>query len=152
MTLIRWNPLIPSSPRGLFHAPEDLNRLFDRHFVRGLTPSEAAASFVPPVDVEETADAYVLKADLPGLTQQDVKLVLVGDTLTLRGERKVESRSNDASSHRMERRHGSFERSFEFTTPVQNDQVRASFKDGVLEVRVPKAEQARQREIEIAVG
>jgi HSP20 family protein len=104
------------------------------------------------VDIEETPDAFVLRADLPGMSQKDVKVVLTGDVLTLRGERKRETTKSEGTCHRCERVHGAFERTFTLTSPVRADQVKATYRDGVLEVLVPKAEEARVREIEVQVG
>lgn len=148
MTLIRWNP----TSRDLGTVQDEMNRLFDSFFTRGSLRGDLGASFTPPVDVEETPESFVVRMDLPGVPQQDVKVTLTGDTLTIRGERKQDSRSQTGSHHRVERLYGAFERSFTLGTPVRNDQVKAQFKDGVLEVRVPKAEEARMREIEVQVA
>jgi len=115
------------------------------------TPS-GEATFSPPVDIEETAEAYIVHADLPGVSGKDVKVSLDGDTLTLRAERKREQTSKDGSLHRTERVYGSFERSFTLTAPVRADQVKASYKNGVLEIHVPKSEATKAREIEVEVS
>src|SRR5262249_18354063 len=109
-------------------------------------------SFIPPVDVEENPEEFVLRLDLPGVPQNEVKVSLMGDTLTIRGERKPQGQDRNGSTHRIERAYGTFERTFTLGTPVRNDRVSASYKDGVLEVRVPKAEEARLREIQVQVG
>ena len=149
MALIRWMPAA-SPMRDLTTMQEEMNRIFDGAFGRPLV--RPVCDFCPVVDVEENAEQFVLKADLPGVPPQDVKVSLMGDTLTIRGERKQESSKSDASVLRNERVYGSFERTFTLGAPVRADQVKASFKDGVLEVRVPKAEEARVREIEVKVG
>jgi len=149
MALIRWMPA-PSPMRDLVGMQEEMNRMFDGVFGRPL--ARAGFDFCPVVDVEENAEGFVLRADLPGVPPKDVKVSLMGDTLTIKGERRQESQTSDSSVLRSERVYGSFERSFTLRTPVRPDQVKASFKDGVLEVRVPKAEQARLREIEVKVG
>src|SRR5262249_15100689 len=110
------------------------------------------SSLSPAVDVEETPDAYVFRADLPGVSSKDVKVTVHNDTLTLRGERKREEKKSDGSAHRLERAYGSFERSFTLGLPVRADQVKASYKDGVLEVHVPKAEAAKPRDIEVQIN
>ena len=152
MTLIRWNPRKEQwDPfASLTEIQEEMNRLFDSVFTRPLARSEF--DFVPVVDIEETPEQFVVKADLPGVAPQDVKVNLMGDTLTLRGERQQESSHSAGNLLRSERVHGAFERSFTLGTPVRADQVKATFKDGVLEVHVPKAEEARLREIEVKVG
>ena len=151
MKLIRWSPAALSPLRDL-SAQDEFNRLFDGFFTPGLTRGELAAAYAPAVDIEETPEAFVMRMDLPGVSQKDVKVTMTGDTLTIRGERKQEHKTQNGSRHRIERVHGTFERSFVLETPVRNDQVKAQVKDGVLEVRVPKAEEARVREIEVQVA
>ena len=104
------------------------------------------------MDVEETAEGYLFRADLPGMTEKDVKVSLTGDTLTLRGERKRETDKTSGNVHRTERAFGTFERTFTLPAPVRGDQVKASYRNGVLEIHVPKADEARVREIEVQVG
>ena len=150
MTLIRWNPR--STGRELTRFHNELDRFFDDLAGRGPLSGDLTPSFLPPIDLDETADGFVLRADLPGMSQKDVNVRLVGDTVVIRGERKAETSSKDATTHRSERVHGTFERSFTLGTRVRGDQVEASFKDGVLEIRIPKADESRVREIEVKVG
>ncbi len=149
MAIIRWTPA-PTPLRDLVTVQEEMNRLFDGVFGRPL--ARAAFDFSPVVDIEENAEGFVLHADLPGVPPKDVKVSLMGDTLTIKGERKQEEQKRDGSVLRCERVHGAFERSFTLGAPLRADQVKATFKDGVLEVRVPKAEEARMREIEVKVA
>jgi len=148
-TLMRWNPLFSGSRR-LDGWNTDLDRLFDG-LVFGGAPG-TARSFSPATDIQETPEEFVLRLDLPGVAQKDVKVTLLGDELTIHGERKQEETRKNGKAEYRERVFGSFQRSFTLSSPVQADQVKATFKDGVLEVHVPKAEQARTREIEIQVG
>ena len=147
MTLIRWNP---ARPLRTLAVHDEMDRLIEGFL--GHPSGSAAAPLTMPVDIEETPEAYVLRADLPGFSQKDVKVSLAGDTLTLRAERKRETGPATAQVHRSERIHGTFERTFTLSDPVRGDQVKAAYKDGVLEIRVPKAEEARVREIEVQVG
>lgn len=150
MTLIRWSPRL-TQPRELGGIQEEVNRLFDQFFDH--VPARAnGAQFAPTVDIEESAEEFIIRADLPGVQQKDVKVSLMGDTLTIRGERKYESNQKDGTVHRVERAYGSFERSFTLGAPVRNDKVKATYRDGVLEIRVPKAEEARLKEIEVQVA
>ena len=146
MTLTRWYP------RRDDNELTTLRTQMDRLFEDFLTPAHRDFALTPPVDVEETTDGYVFRADLPGIEPKDVKITVHGDTLTLRGERKREEKKNDGSRYRVERSYGAFERLFQLGMPVRADQVKASYKNGVLEIHVPKADEARLREIEVQVG
>ena len=147
MSVIRWTPRRDGDVASL----RTLDRLFDDFFAP--VPFRPDwASRTPAVDVVETPEAYVFHADLPGVEAKDVKITVNGDTLTLRGERKREEKQTEGSLHRFERSYGSFERAFTLGMPVRPDQVKASYKNGVLEIRVPKADEAKPREIEVQVG
>ncbi len=149
MAIIRWTQ--PNPPmRDLVTMHEEMNRLFDNVF-GGPQGARSAFDFAPVVDIEENPEQYEIHADLPGCTQKDVKVHVMGDTLTIRGERHQETREK-ANALRNERVYGTFERSFTLPAPVRADQVRATFKDGVLDIVVPKAEEARMREVEIKAG
>lgn len=149
MSLVRWFP----RRNGVQAVTLDtqLDRLFDGFFSPApLRPDWS--TLTPAVDVEETSDAYVFRADLPGINSKDVKVTVHNDTVTLRGERKREEQKSEGSLHRVERAYGSFERSFTLGLPVRADQVKASYKDGVLEVHVPKADEAKPRDIEVQIN
>ncbi len=151
MKLVRYAPSLLAPAREMATIHDEVNRLFDSV----LSPrfrGEASGLFHPAVDIEETPEEFVIRADLPGLTQKDVKVTLTGDVLTVRGERRQQETHKNGGYHRTERVHGSFERSFTLGVPVRTDKVHAQFKDGVLEIRVPKADEARSREIEVQVG
>jgi HSP20 family protein len=146
MSLIRWTPRPNGTPLATF-SPE-IDRLFEQ-LVTPSTPQRRSAALVPAVDIEETSDAYLFRADVPGVDAKDVKVSVTGDTLTFRGERKRSSESSEGAVHRVERSYGVFERSFTLGVPVRTDAVKAAYKDGVLEIRVPKADEAKPREIEV---
>ncbi|HTO90595.1 MAG TPA: Hsp20/alpha crystallin family protein [Candidatus Sulfotelmatobacter sp.] len=147
-TLMRWSPFF-SGTRKLDRWGTDFDRLFD-----GLvfSPGGQVARFSPATDIQETPEAFIVRLDLPGVAQGDVKVSLLGDELTISGERKQDEARKEGRLEYRERVFGSFQRGFTLSAPVQADQVKATFKDGVLEVHVPKAPQARSREIEIQVG
>ena len=149
MSVIRWTPR--RSGNELPSLRNELDRLFEG-FYTPLPLKAELESMSPAVDVEETPEGYVFRADLPGVSSKDVKVTVSGDTLTLRGERKRDEHKTEGSLHRIERSYGSFERTFTLGTPVRTDQVKAAYRDGVLEIRVPKADEARAREIEVQVG
>jgi HSP20 family protein len=137
----RWNPA----------AHEPLFRLFDTFFgnePRGEDLTRQAWS--PAVNIEETEGAYLIEAELPGLTKDDVQITLENNVLRLSGERKLDKDVKRDNYHRIERSYGSFSRTFALTQQVDAEKVQATFANGVLTVTVPKAEQARSRRIEIA--
>lgn len=145
--LIRWTP-----QTDLFRSR--VSRLFDQAFDEFLSPlsgSEELSSrgWLPPVDIRETDEALTLHAEIPGLTKDDVNITLENNVLTISGERKFEKDAKKDNYHRIERAYGAFSRSFSLPANVRTDQVRASFKDGVLTVSLPKAEEAKPRRIEI---
>ena len=148
MALIRWNP---SNSRELVDFQDEVGRLFDSFLSRSPLRFNGMA-FAPAADIEETPEDFVVRLDVPGVSQQDVKVSLMGDTLTVRGERKHETSRQNGNVHRSERSYGAFERTFVLGAPVRSEGVKATYRDGVLEVRVPKAEEARMREIEVQVG
>lgn len=150
MTLIRWSPVRRN--HDLLDLHRDVDRLIGGLLEPFATTMTAPPSLAPAVDVEETPEAFVFRADLPGMRAQDLKVSLEGDTLTLRGERRREEGGEDEHVRRVERAYGVFQRAFTLGSPVRGDQVRATYRDGVLEVRVPKADEARAREIEVQVG
>ncbi len=150
MRLIRWQPSTPA--RDLIRMQSDMDRLLESVLGSTAPGGRLDLGASPAVDVEENAEGFVLRADLPGISQQDVKVSLLGDTLTLRGERKLESERGENGTHRVERFSGAFERTFVLGVPVRGDQVKAVYRDGVLEIRVPKSEESRTREIEVQVG
>lgn len=128
-----------------------MNRLFHNLFD---TPTGAAAAsrrWIPALDLAETEDAYVLRADLPGLSPQDVTIELSNRVLTVSGERQAEQRGEDAGWVRIERSFGSFRRSLTLPAGVDAEAITAAFDNGVLTVTVPKPEQAKPHRVQIAV-
>jgi HSP20 family protein len=146
-TMSRWNP---SSPPMTSRDP--FFRLFDTFFNQDVAGSEEVSNrgWVPAVDIQETEDAYRLIAELPGLTKEDINITLENNVLRLSGERKFEKDVQKESYHRIERAYGTFTRSFALPQQVNSEKVEAAFKDGVLTIMVPKAEQAKPRKIAIA--
>ena len=149
MAIVRWEPL-----RELSSLQNEMNRLFNTAFDTPATPGNGGAMrrWVPAMDLVETADDFVLRADLPGLTQDDVKLELEDSTLTVSGERKSERTDKHEGYYRVERAFGSFSRSLTLPKGVDADAVKANFDNGVLEIHIPKPEERKPRRIAIAVG
>ena len=108
--------------------------------------------WAPAVDVTETKDEVVVRAEVPGMTKEYISVTLQENVLTLRGEKKQEKEERNASYHRMERSYGSFVRSFTLPTLVQADKAKADYKEGVLTITLPKAEEVKPKEISISVN
>lgn len=134
---------------------DDFGQFFDRYFSEPsrrnwlTTRSEGLASWTPSIDIREETDAYVFDADLPGLTKDDVDVTFEDNVLTVSGERRFEEKETEGEYRRVERRYGKFTRSFALPSQVDADKVEAAFQDGVLRVRVPKAEASKARKIKI---
>ncbi|HGJ64462.1 TPA: Hsp20/alpha crystallin family protein [bacterium] len=148
MSLVRWKP-----GRELSNIREEMNRLFDDFFTvlperrRELLEGE----WLPSIDVAETDDNIVVKAELPGVNQNDVNITIVNDVLTLKGEKKEEKEIKKENYHRVERSYGSFQRTISLPTGVKADQAKANYKDGILTVTIPKTEEAKPKSIKINV-
>jgi HSP20 family protein len=144
MQLVRWTPI-----GNLLSFQHEMNRMFDQFF-RGGNGEEAKVSmWRPSIDVYATDDALVIKAELPGVSKDDVSIDVHQNRLTLRGQRKHETEVKDEHYHRVERSYGSFQRSFTLPATVDAEKAEASFKDGVLELRLPRLESAKPRQIAI---
>ena len=146
MTIVRWEPL-----RELSSLQSDMNRFFDTMFQ---TPSGGGQGtqlrrWTPAMDLAETEDAFVLRADLPGVSQEDVHIELEDTVLTVSGERKSDHEAKGEGFYRVERAFGSFSRSLTLPKGVDAEAIAAQFTDGVLEVRIPKPEQRKPRRIAI---
>jgi HSP20 family protein len=127
----------------------DVDRLFDAFFG---ADRDQSRRWVPPVDLVEAEDHFVLKADLPGLTEQDVSIEVQDGTLTISGERQAEHESNERGWYRIERSFGSFSRSLTLPDGVNADAITARFDNGVLEVSIPKPEERKPRRVEISTN
>jgi HSP20 family protein len=127
----------------------DVDRLFDAFFG---ADRDQSRRWVPPVDLVEAEDHFVLKADLPGLTEQDVSIEVQDGTLTISGERKDEQESRERGWYRIERSFGSFSRSLTLPDGVDPEGIRARFENGVLEVSIPKPEERKPRRVEITTN
>ncbi len=143
MSIVRFDPF-----RDITSFREDMNRLFARTFGE----SGGTQTWAPAVDVFDTKDAVVLKAELPGLTTEDVDVEIDDNVLTVSGERSFADKVEDGHYYRLERSYGKFSRSLTLPKGIKADEVSASFTNGVLEVRVPKADEVKPRKIAIGAG
>jgi HSP20 family protein len=148
MALVRWEPV-----RELTSLQSEMNRLFNTFFdtpTAGNGPT--VRRWIPAMDLVETDEHFVLKADLPGLSEEDVALEVEENVLTISGERKAEHEDKREGFVRVERSYGSFRRSLTLPEGIDPEAVSASFENGVLEVRIPKPEQRKPRKVAIQVG
>jgi HSP20 family protein len=127
----------------------EVDRLFDAFFGQD---RDASRRWVPPMDLVEGENHFVLEADLPGLTEDDVKIEVADGTLTISGERKLAHERSERGWYRIERSFGGFSRSLTLPEGVDADAITAEFHDGVLELRIPKPEERKPRRIEISSG
>ena len=148
---MRWEPF-----RDLQAVQDRLNRVFDEAFrgaPRGSDDEWAlGGQWAPSVDIYENDGNLVLKAELPGIEPKDVDVRVENNVLTLRGERKFESEVKRDKYHRVERAYGTFSRSFTLPSVVDTDRIKAEYKDGVLQVTLPQREEAKPKQIQVAVG
>ena len=131
----------------------EIDRDFDTYFGVRRRTAAAERTWVPPIDVYETGDHLVVVVELPGVREKDIHLSITGDdVLSLRGQRGIAAEAREEHYHRIERWSGPFERHVQLPIPVQAERIRASYRDGVLEVRLPKLDEVKPREIPIEVG
>jgi HSP20 family protein len=149
MALVRWEPV-----RELSTLQNEMNRLFSSFFdtPTGDGGNGGMRRWVPPMDLVETDDHFVLRADLPGLDANDVNIEVEDSVLTLSGERKAEHETKREGFYRVERASGAFRRSLTLPEGVDLDQIAADFDKGVLEIRIPKPEERKPRKVAISVG
>ncbi|HYT76000.1 MAG TPA: Hsp20/alpha crystallin family protein [Vicinamibacterales bacterium] len=139
MTLVRWNPTRELASMEI----DRLNRMFE-------DLCGAGGSWAPAVDIYETHDReYIIKAELPEMKREDINLTFDNNVLTLSGERKAEFEADNGTFHRSERAYGRFTRSFTLPATVDGNRISATYKDGVLSVRIPQREEAKPKQIEV---
>ena len=153
MAMERWRPFVGSisrwEPFRVSDIQNEVNRLFDNFF--GRPASTAGRTWVPPVDMHATKDDLVLTLELPGVSEKDVNVSISGDLLTVKGERRYEHQVKEQELLHVERTYGKFERLIQLPMAVQADRVKATYRDGVLEIKLPKAEEVKSKEIKIDI-
>lgn len=149
MALVRWDPF-----RELEEMSDRLNRVFTRPAVRtnGNKEQLTVADWMPIVDISETDAEYLIKAELPEVKKEDVKVTVENGVLTLQGERRQEREEKGKKYHRVERSYGSFVRSFTLPESIDESGVKAEYKDGVLNLHLPKSEKVKPKAIEVKVA
>ncbi len=149
MNLIKWDP---------FKELEDVSNRLNRLFGRSNSPVEseqnmlAVADWSPSVDISETDDAYLIRGEVPGVKKEDVKVSVQDGMLTIQGERKMEKEEKNKKFHRVECSYGNFVRSFRMPDDADENKVKAEFKDGMLNVTLPKSAKAKSKSINVSVS
>lgn len=145
--LIRWDPL-----NEVQSFQDDMNRVFSDFFGRApLRRTLSEGLWAPLMDIEETKDELVVKAEIPGMTKDDIKIQITHDVLSISGERKREEETKDKTYHRIERTYGKFQRIIRLPTEVQSGKTKATYENGVLTIHIPKSEEVKPKEISIEV-
>lgn len=149
MKLVRWSPA-----RDLLNIQDEMNRVMDRFFSPELFEGSdfSTSRWLPNMDVQEDKDRFTISMELPGLSKDDVSLTVREGMLTIEGERKQEDEKEGVNYHRVERRYGKFLRSFQLPVRVKEDKIEAVFKDGVLTVQIPKAEEVKPKQIAVKIA
>ena len=142
----RWEPF-----RNMSDIQGEVNRLFDTFLGRSLSTSPTTRSWLPAVDMHESKDDLVLSVEVPGVREKDVTVSITGDLLSIKGERRMEDQPKDQQYLHVERTYGQFERLIQLPMAVQADKVKATYRDGVLQITLPKAEELKPREIKIDI-
>jgi HSP20 family protein len=141
----RWDP-----HHGLSGLQEQVNRLFESSFP-GRSDNSALTTWAPAVDIYETENELVVKADLPDVSEKDLDVRIENNTLTIRGERKFEKKVEEENYLRVERTYGSFSRSFSLPNTVNSEAIKAEYKNGVLTVELPKRAESKPKQIKVNV-
>jgi HSP20 family protein len=145
--LTRWEPF-----RELNTLQSRLNRLFDEQLRGGNEESLSAGAFVPPVDVYEDEHSIQLKLEVPGIDEKDLDIKVENNVLTVSGERKFEKEEKEENFRRVERRYGSFVRSFTLPTTVDSEAITADYTAGVLKLKLTKRAEAKPKQIKVNIG
>jgi HSP20 family protein len=146
-TLTHWDPF-----RGLTSLQDQVNRLFGDTVTRGGASQDDLATWAPAVDIYETENALVVKADLPDIQEKDIDIRVENNTLTIRGERKFQKEVNEDNYLRVERAYGTFTRSFSLPNTVNTEGIQAEYRNGVLTVNMPKREESKPKQIKISAS
>ncbi len=145
--LTRWDPF-----RELNALQNRMNRLFEEQYGGGREESLTAGAFVPPVDIYEDEHGIQLKLEVPGIEEKDLDIKVENNVLTVTGERKFEKEQKEENFHRIERRYGSFTRSFTLPNTVDTDKITADYGNGVLSVHLAKRAEAKPKQIKVDIG
>jgi len=146
MSLVRWDPFADMA-----QLRDQVNRLFEQSLTASGREPASMRTWAPAVDIAETADAMMIFADLSGVNADEIGIQMEGDTLTIRGERRAQKDDSGKRFVRIERSYGAFQRSFTLGVPIKQDEVTARYRDGILEITLPKAEEVKPKQIPVQV-
>lgn len=148
MAIVKYDPW-----KDVISLRDEIDRLFEDFFpIRSSERRDLFSDVLSPaIDIYETKDDVVIKAEIPGINKEDIKINIVDNSLIIEGEKKQEKEVKDENYYRVERRYGTFRRVIDIPVPVKTEEVEATYKDGVLEVKLPKKEEAKPKEIEVKV-
>lgn len=146
MSITRWDPF-----QNLATLQDQVNRLFEAPLAGRRAENSNLAAWAPAVDIYETENELVIKADLPDINEKDLDVRVENNMLTIRGERKFEQKVKEDNYLRIERTYGSFSRSFSLPTTVNTESVQAEYKNGVLTVQLPKRAESKPRQVKVNV-
>ncbi len=144
MNIIRWTPFRDLVTR------EKMNRIFEDTFTsQGEEKDMAASNWTPSVDIHENESELVLSAEVPGIEDKDIEIEIENNTLSIKGERKIEKETKEENYHRIERSYGSFYRSFTLPTNVNQDNIKAEYDNGVLRISLPKKPELKSKKVKV---
>jgi HSP20 family protein len=148
MAIVKWDPF-----RDVAALQDRINRIFNESFGRSRDIDDEVSQYdwSPPVDIYETTDGVVLKIELAGINKEDVSVEIKDNVITIKGERLLDPKVKDDHYYRKERSFGKFHRSFSLADPIKSDLIKASFKDGVLTVEVPRSEKVKPKKISVDI-
>ena len=146
MPVIRWNP-----ERSIFSLKSDMDRLFDNFFTDRPNQLQSYSDITPIVDVEETDHEFLISVEIPGIKKDDIKITFENNYLTISGEKKTKKDVKKENFHHSERSYGKFSRTLAIPAGVMLDKIEAEYEQGVLSVKIPKAEEAKPKQIEVKV-
>ncbi len=149
--LTAWKPFKNLIPTEFEHMRREMDRLWDSFTKTGAKRRDGGEQWTPSLDVAETKSDVIVKAEIPGMDPKDIEISLSQGVLTIKGEKKQESEEKEEDYRLVERSYGSFTRSIQLPTEIQEDKINASYKNGVLKVILPKSEEAKKKEIKIQV-
>lgn len=147
-----WKPFRDLVPFDFEQMRREMDRLWDSFFERGIRRKhEEGSTWLPALDVSETKNDLVVKAEVPGMDPKDIDISLSDGILTIKGEKKQEKEEKEEDYHLIERSYGAFTRSLQLPKGIQSDKIQATYKNGILKVVLPKSEEAKKKEIKIKV-